>query len=90
MWKSSRAVHTLVSHCKKNKGLKVDQTHASLEMHIKAHMQAFRGFDKGAVKLVLGAQRPHWLATDSVIHKREDTERKGVTKEKKCEIKEEA
>lgn len=53
----------------------------------KAHTHASPGFGRGAVELVLGVQRPHRLAADSMIHKRakEKRAREGVS-EKKCEL----
>lgn len=38
--------------------------------HKSTHTHASPGFGRGAVELVLGVQRPHRLAADSMIHKR--------------------
>lgn len=77
----------------KYKDLKVDQVHAWTDTECscagtltKAHTHASPGFGRGAVELVLGVQRPHRLAADSMIHKRakeREWERKKVLVKKK-------
>lgn len=48
--------------------------------HKSTHTHASPGFGRGAVELVLGVQRPHRLAADSMIHKRESERKKVLVK----------